>query len=135
MKYLKYTLVIVGLLSILSIGNAFAKTYYYSNVEISALHGTWTSNEQQKQDEYTQQSFTNLGARDSLGNTYTMGGRTYAVYTTTGYSSWAYATHGGGSASWGEQHTAPNYYRLNLKTKNYNALKVSYNGSWTIDSQ
>lgn len=135
MKYLKYTLVIVGLLSILSISNAFAKTYYYANIEISALHGTWTSNAQQKQDEDSQQSFTNLGTRDLLGNTYTMGGRTYSIYAPIGYSSWAYAAHGGGSASWGTEHTAPNYYELKLKTKNYNALKVSYSGSWTIDNQ
>lgn len=135
MKHLKYTLVIVGLLSILGVGNAFAKIYYYANIEISALHGTWTSPEHQKQDEYTQQSFTNLGTRDLLGNTYTMGGRTYAVYTAPGYSSWAYAANGGGSASWGTEHMTPNYYRLNLQTKNSNLLKVSYSGSWTIDSQ
>lgn len=135
MKYLKYTLVIVGLLSILSVGNVFAKIYYYANIEISAFHGTWTSSQQEKQDEESQQSFTNLGTRDALGNTYTMGGRTYAVYAPVGYSSWAYAAHGGGSASWGTQHKDINYYKLNLKTQKYNALKVSYSGSWTIDSQ
>lgn len=91
MKYFKYTLVIVGLLALLGMGNAFAKTYYYSNISIPALHGKWTSDERQKQDEYTKQFFSNDGARDALGSDFAIQGRTYAVYTDPGYSSWATA--------------------------------------------
>lgn len=132
MKYLKYTLVIVGLLSILGVGNAYAKMLSYSNIKLPALHGTWISNEEQKQNEYTVQFFSNDGARDALGSEFAVQGRTYAVYTSPGFSDWVTAEKNT-CAWWRGQNDAPNYYKLYLKADRYNGLAVSYSGVWGID--
>ena len=133
MKYLKNTIILVGIFAIIGVANAFAETFYYANISIPALHGTWTSAQKEKRTS-TQQSFTNNGARDALNNTYTMGGRTQAMYDPVGYSSWKYASSGGGTANWGNQNTGINDYKLHLRADNYNALSISFTGSWTIST-
>lgn len=131
MKYLKYTIILIGIFSVIGIGNAIAKTYFYVNVNIPALHGTWASGQKEKNEDYMVQYFSNSSARDSLGNNYVMAGRTYSYYNPVGYSSWKYASVNT-SASWGDENKRINDYRLELKTKNYNALSVSFSGSWTL---
>lgn len=133
MKYIKNTIILVGVFAIIGVVNSFAETFRYINISIPALHGTYTSEQKEKRTS-TQQSFTNSDSRDILGNTYAMGGRTQAMYTPTGFSSWKYAANGGGTANWGNQNAKVNDYKLHLKAETYNALSISYSGTWTIST-
>lgn len=132
MKYIKYSIILVLVMACFGMVSTFATTYNYANISIPALHGTWKSSQQRKYLEYTVQFFTNNGARDSLGNEYTMAGRTQSMYDSVGYSSWKYASKYA-SGSWGNENKTPGEYKLHLQAKEYNALSLSFNGSWTID--
>lgn len=132
MKYIKYSIVLVLVMGCFEVISTFATTYNYANISISSLHGTWKSSQKRKYLEYKVQFFTNNGARDSLGNEYIMAGRTQSMYDSVGYSSWKNASKNT-SNSWENENLTPGEYKLELKAKEYNALSLSFNGSWTID--
>lgn len=132
MKYIKYSIILVMVFAVFGVISAFASTYTYANITIPSFHQMWTSAQKQKQTEYKVQYFTNNGATDSLGNQYTISGRTQSMYDPVRFSSWKNASRYA-SASWGDENKRINQYRLQLKAQNYNVLSLSFFGSWTLD--
>lgn len=132
MKYIKYSMFLVMVFAVFGALSTFATTYHFANITIPALEGTWTSEQKRKSLEYTQQSFTNGGARDALGSEFAIKGQTQAMYDGVGFSSWV-AVDVGKSASWGNENKTPNEYKLHLKPNRFNGLSISFTGSWTID--
>lgn len=128
MKYLKATLAVFVCAMTFAAFGASAQTYNITGITIPAFKGSWISSQVDKSSTSVQQVKKTSCTDNLTGDGRVIIGRTYAMLSPAGYSSWIEVPYS--YSNWGSENNGVNSYKLWLQSNKNLPTTATFSGSW-----